>query len=462
MRLLSGILALTLALYAYDLPELPQVSTAHFQSTIRNQILKAQHDAAAHPRDPKAVGAFAMTLHAYQQYEAAERAYSLAHLLDAQNFDWLYLLGAVQMQLGKFDDAAKSFRSALQIHADTAAELRLAQSLTAIPRWDEAGVVYRHILEGHPDSPQAFYGLGRVQSAAGDHASAAQSYAKACDLFPSYGAAHFALAGELRRLGRMAEAEQHLSEYAKAMTVEPPLDDPLFKRIHELNQGVQVHIQRGMELEKAGNLSEAIREEEEALAVDPDNVQVHVNLVSLYGRTGDATKAKQHFDAAIKLNPGRPDAWYDYGVLLFSDRNYVEAERAFNQAVKIDPYYAEAHNNLGVIYEQQGRLDDAAGEFRKAIDDRPDFPLARFHLGRILVNQEKYPEAIEQFQKTLQPEGEQTPVYLYALAATYARAGDREHAFSYMEKAREAAVAHGQSQLLTSIDRDLKALRGER
>lgn len=459
MRLLFGLLAISLFVSASSLPELPSVSAANFQPAIRNQIEKAHRDAAAHPDDSNAVGSFAMTLHAYEQYPAAERTYLRAHLLDTRNFDWLYLLGAVQMQLGKFDEAAKSFQAALQIRPDLAASLRLAQSLTSIPKWDEAASVYKHILEQHPESPQAFYGLGRVQSALGDHAAAAQSYGKACDLFPSYGAAHFALARELRRLGRSADADQQLSTYEKVSTIEPPLDDPLFKRIRDLNGGSQIHIQAGMEFEKAGKVDEAIHEEEEALAIDPDNVQVHVNLLSLYGRKGDHSKAKQHFDAAIRLNPGRSDAWYDYGVLLFRERSFAEAEQAFRRAVEIDPSYAEAHNNLGVIYEQQGRMEDAAQEFRAAIADRPDFPLARFQLGRILVNQEKYSEAIEQFSKSLVPADDKTPVYMYALAATYARAGDREHALAYLHKARDAALAYGQSQLIASIDRDLNSLK---
>src|SRR5689334_392013 len=118
MRFLFGLLAIAVSLQAYSLPELPSVSTANFQPAIRNQIEKAQHQAAAHPEDSTAVGAFAMTLHAYEQYPAAERAYLRAHLLDTRNFDWLYLMGAVQMQLGEFDDAAKSFQAALQIRPD--------------------------------------------------------------------------------------------------------------------------------------------------------------------------------------------------------------------------------------------------------------------------------------------------------------------------------------------------------
>jgi tetratricopeptide (TPR) repeat protein len=146
----------------------------------------------------------------------------------------------------------------------------------------------------------------------------------------------------------------------------------------------------------------------------------------------------------------------------FSRGRITPAPKRHFKALDINPDYAEAHNNLGAIYEQQGRLDDAAKEFRQAIEDRPDYPAARFHLGRILVNGRRYDEATRQFLRALSPEDDQTTVYLYALAATYARAGDRAQALAYFQKAHDAAVAHGQSQMLTSIDRDLKTLHDER
>ena len=140
-------------------------------------------------------------------------------------------------------------------------------------------------------------------------------------------------------------------------------------------------------------------------------------------------------------------------------KHFDEAEKAYLRALQINPDYAEAHNNLGAIYEQLGRLADAQEEFRAAIRDRPDYPLARFHLGRILVNEQKYDEAIQQLQRALTPEDDKTPVYLYALGATYARAGDRAHAIEYLQRAQDAASRYGQSELLVSIDRDLRALQ---
>jgi tetratricopeptide (TPR) repeat protein len=451
---------LACALYGADMPELPVVNTSGFLPVIRTQIEQSAAAARAHPHDPEAVGMLAMTLHAYNQYDTAAPVYSRAHLLDPRNFDWIYLLGAVEMAQGQFDAAVESFRNALQIRSeDLVTELRLADSLTALAKWDDAGSHYHRILDRRPDSAQAWYGLGRVQTAKREHAAALQSYAKACELFPAFGAAHFALAGELRLLGKKAEMGQHLAVYSKNATVEPPLEDPLFQRIHELNKGAQTRLQRAAALEKAGLLKEAVGENEAALAVDPRNVQAHINLISLHARMSDPVKAQQEFESAIALDPGRSDAWYNDGVLLFQQQNYAGAEKAFRKALDINPDYAEAHTNLGAIYERLDRLDDAAKEFRKAIADRPDYPLARYHLGRILVNGRKYDEAIQQFLRALSPEDDQTTVYLYALAATYARAGDRAHALAYFQKAHDAAAAHGQSQLLASIDSDLRTLR---
>lgn len=465
LSLLASALAFSAAGGQADarLPELPELKTAGFLPAIRTQIEEAEKAARAHPRDAAAVGNLAMILQAYEQYDSAERTYLRAKQLDPASFDWPYLLGAVQMSKGSFEAAAESFQSALRIRpGDFNTELRLGQMLVALAAWDKADSLYQRILTGHSDLPQAWYGLGRVKTAKGDHAGAAASYTRACALFPTYSAAHLALAGELRRLGRQSEAESNAADYSRNPAAEPPLDDPLFQRVRQLNHGVSLRIQHAAQLEKAGKLEEAIREHESALAIDPTNVQVHVNLISLYGRRGDPEKARQHFETATSLSPDRSDAWYNYGVLLFGQSRYPEAEAAFRRALTINPNYAEAHNNLGAIYEQQGRLDVATGEFRAAITARPDYPLARFHLGRIFVNQQKYEEAIQQLLRALQPEDDQTPLYLYALGAAYARAGDRGHALQYYQRAHDAASTHGQAQLLQTIDRDHKMLESER
>lgn len=218
------------------------------------------------------------------------------------------------------------------------------------------------------------------------------------------------------------------------------------------------HLKRGAALEREGKLLESIAAHEQALKLDPGFVQALVNLISLYGRTGQFARAQQAFRNAADINPDIPELHYNFGVLLTQQERMIEAASEFQTCLQLNPYYAEAHFNYAAIIESQGKLDDAAKHFRKAIENKSDFAAAYFHLGRILVNQDKLPEAITQFQQSLTPESEDTPRHWYALGATYIRAGDRAKGIQALREALKRATAMNQSQLVSSLERDLKSL----
>jgi len=104
------------------------------------------------------------------------------------------------------------------------------------------------------------------------------------------------------------------------------------------------------------------------------------------------------------------------------------------------------------------RLAEATEHYRAALANRPNFRMAHFNLGRILAHQGKNAEAIKHFLNTLTPEDESAPRFMYAIAATYARAGDRDSAIRYARGARQRASARGQTELLALIERDLRIL----
>lgn len=217
-------------------------------------------------------------------------------------------------------------------------------------------------------------------------------------------------------------------------------------------------LQRGTALERKGKLVESIAAHEQALKFDPGFVQVLVNLISLYGRTGQFEKAQQAFQKAVEINPDIPELHYNFGVLLAGQDRLSEAVTEFQTCLRLNPYYAEAHYNYGAIIESQGKLDEAAAHFRKAIENKPGYAVAHFHLGRILVNQDKLAEAIAQFQQSLTPESTETPRNLYALGATYIRAGEKTKGIQTLRDALKKAAAMNQTQLASSLERDLNLL----
>jgi tetratricopeptide (TPR) repeat protein len=448
---------------AQNLPALPTVAFENFEAEIREQVRKAYAAAQAKPRDAQASGWLGMTLHTYEQYEFAAICYERAHLLAPSEFRWAYYLGLTQAELGRQHEAATTFKAALKLDPNhLPSQLRLADALFAAGQASESQQFYELVLKRNANIAQAHYGLGRIAAASNNPTAAAMRFRKAIELFPEYGAAHYALGLALRDLGQTAEAQEALARSQQFKFSRPTLEDPLIIALAEMNAGASKHLKRGALLESAGQIAESIAEHERALEINPWLAQAHINLISLYGRTRQIEQAEKHYRAALNINPDLPDIHYNYGVLLTGQERTKEAAQAFQQCLQLNPYYAEAHHNYAALIQQEGKLEEAAKHFRKAIENKPGYRSAHFHLGRILVNQDKLKEAIEQFQQTLTPEDAETPLYLYALGATYIRAGERAKGIQHLQRALKQAEAHGQAQLAASLTRDLKQLEPEK
>jgi tetratricopeptide (TPR) repeat protein len=459
---LIGTLILVACSAAQERPailDLPLVGLDDFSAAVKWQIQQAYADVRARPDDDAAIGRLGMILQTYGLFQEAAVCYRRASHLAPSNFRWAYYLGTVESAGGHCEAAAAALRIAPQIALDyVPTRLRLANCLFASADWTGSEELYAAIVKQHPDSADAFYGLGRVRAARRDFTAAADAYSKACALFPEFGAAHYALALIYRTFGQDEKAKEQLQLFEKNRDAVPPSNDPLLKEVRALNLSATNQVQIGIELERQGSLEESVGAHEKALQIDPQMVQAHINLLELYGRLGQFQKAEEHYRAATRLEPGSVEAYYNYGVLLLSAQNYDQAEGAFRKATEIDPFHAAAHNNIGYLLEREGKIVEAAAEYRTAIDNKPNDRQAHFNLGRLLVNQHAYREGIQELQRTIEPDDENTPRYTYALGAAFARSGDRQNALRYIRQARDRAVARGQSGLIDSIERDLRTL----
>jgi tetratricopeptide (TPR) repeat protein len=442
---------------APGIPKLPPLDD--FSSGIRGQIQDAYADVRAHPDDDTAIGRLGMILQTYGLLQEAAVCYRRAVRLAPSTFRWFYYLGTVESASGHCAAAAAALRSAPRVAPDyVPAQLRLANCLLASADWNASDELYGAIVKQHPDNPDAYYGLGRVRTARHDFVGATEAYSKACALFPDFGAAHYALALIYRTLGQDEKAEQQLQLFQKNKDGAPPSNDPLLNEVRALNLSATSQVQIGIDLERQGRLEESVMAHEKALQIDSQMVQAHINLVELYGRLGQFDKAEEHYRAAARLEPGAVESYYNYGVLLLAAQKFEQAENAFRRAIEIDPFHAAAHNNMGYLLERRGQLTEATAEYRTAIDNKPSDRQAHFNLGRVLVNQHAYREGIQELEKTIEPEDEDTPRYIYALGAAFARSGDRQKALRYILRARDGAAARAQSGLVDSIDRDLRIL----
>jgi tetratricopeptide (TPR) repeat protein len=440
-----------------SLPDLPKLAMASFRPRIRDQVQKAYGEAQAKPQDADANGRFGMLLHAYEQYESAERCYRRARILAPDHLEWAYYLGLVESIGGRNEEAAAALREAVRL--DTSylpARAKLAEVLVNLNRVSESREVSLGALAQDPQFVPAYYWLGRAAAAEGNANESLESYRKACELWPSYGSAHYALALVYQKRGEAELAREHMAQYQKfKLDGDPQPEDRLLDQVRSLDNGALAHLMKGVDLEKAGQLDQAIAEHEQALAIDAKLAQVHANLIGLYARAGRPGQAEEQYRATIALNPNLPQSHYDFGVLLISHARYGEAEAAFRKALEFSPHYADAHNNLAVLLERRGRLDEAIRHYQAAIDNKPNNREAHFQLGRLLLMRNDNDGAILHFQQTLTPEDAETPRFLYALGAAHVKAGHFSSAAQYMEEAGRRAAALGQSQLAAEIEASL-------
>jgi tetratricopeptide (TPR) repeat protein len=444
-----------------SVPPLPRIVPETFPPSIRKKMQEAYTRALAHPLDPQANGQLGMILQAFNASDPrAEVCYRRALEFAPSTFRWVYYLALVQEEQKSYAEAVASFREVLALNPEyLPAELKLGQCLLRSGEVEGARSTFERALGHHQQSAQVYFELGRVDEARGNLNAASASFRKAIELFPHFGAAHYALALANQRLGKAAEVRTELALAEDYKVESPDAADPMMAELRSLYTDPQYFMALGLAFATRGRWEEAAAEHEKALLFDPHLLQAHVNLVSLYGHLGEFDKAEEHYRAAVVIAPKSPQVYYDHGILLMEQGKNTDAEAAFRKVLELDPGHANAHNNLGDILQREGGLEAAADEFRKAIESRPDFPQAHFNLGRILVNHGNYKEGIPELLKTLDTtDDEARPTYLYALGAAYVRSGDQQNGLLYLRKAREQAVAQRQSKLVESIDRDLRLL----
>jgi tetratricopeptide (TPR) repeat protein len=439
---------------------LPHLPLDQFPTSAREPVQQAYRRAEARPLDAEATGSLARVLQAWEQWDTAHQTYVRAQTLAPRAFEWRYLDAVVLQRLVRHQEAAERLRTALQLSPGyMPARVKLAEALFEAGALDESGGAYEALARVGETAPMGQFGLGRVAAAQGRHDAAIDHFRRAIELFPAWGAAHYALALSCRALGRQPEARQAMERHAQYGAQWPALADPVLARVSTVREDGRALLARGLKLAEAGDLQGAIEAHEAALARDPALAQVHVNLISLYGRTQQWAKGEAHYRALVAMGTDVGDGHYDYGVLLGSQGKWDEAAASYRRAIAINPHHARAHNNFGETLERRRDVAAALDEYRKAVASEPGFRLARFNVGRMLLATRKTDEAILEFEKLVEPRDAEAPRYLFGLAVALLRAGRKDDALHWAEDAHRLALEQKQPELAAAIARDLAQLK---
>jgi tetratricopeptide (TPR) repeat protein len=444
---------------AQTAPPLAAPALDLFPPAARDAIGRAYRDAAARPRDAAATGALARLLHAWEQWDTAHDVYRRAQALAPNAFEWHYLDAVALQKLARHADAAEQLQRAVALNpAFAPARVKLADALFEAGQLDQSTRLAGALVKDPATEPMGEYFLGRIEAALGRHDVAVRHLQRAVELFPEWGAAHYALGLSYRALGRRDDARVALERHARYGPLWPGIDDPVLAAVAALRDDGRATLARGITLAGRGDIPGAIAAHEAALVSDPTLSQAHANLIGLYGRTQQWSKAEAHYRALVAQGDVG-SAHYDYGVLLGLQQRWPEAAAAYRLAIAVNPQHAAAHNNLGEALERQGDFDGALAAYRQAVTSEPEFRVARFNAGRLLLRAGQTDEAIALLSRLTGSRDPDVPRAMFLLGVAHVRAGRTDEGREWATKARQLAIELGQAELAAAIARDLAAMK---
>jgi serine/threonine-protein kinase len=180
----------------------------------------------------------------------------------------------------------------------------------------------------------------------------------------------------------------------------------------------------------------------------------------------DWPAAEQHFQRAIELDPdyATAHAWYTWFLLVPTAR-FEEAEAEAKRVLKLDPLTPAIDVTLGFVYHIQQRDDEAIEACQRILELDPDHTSGNLWLGEAYLAHGLYSEAIATFERAGMFLGavagralayglsnqremsqkllddlahsirEGTPGTAAWMARSYAKLGEIDLAFEYLEKA---------------------------
>ena len=355
------------------------------------------------------------------ELEQAQEVFKI--VLDGQRDNVAALLGqaCVQFNFGRFQEALKLYKRALQVHPRCPASVRVGLGLCRLRlgEFKKAQQAFDRVLELDSHNVEALVASGLVDLNAGEEGRVHLGLEKmraAFEMYPyctmalNHLAGHYfftdqhymveqltdaALAGtdhilmkaqayyNLARSCHIKEDYEMAARYYRASTAE--LKNPREFILSYYGLG-QVHL-------KLGDWKSALANFEKVVDIHPDNCETLKAIGHILRQQGRKDKALEHFKKATRLNARDVDAWLEMGELLVSS-DFEGALESFQTAhsllVKSQEQVPLALlNNIGVLHFEKGELESAKQAYKQALGAGiwNDFSEGHFN-GDVLPNED--------------------------------------------------------------------------
>lgn len=205
----------------------------------------------------------------------------------------------------------------------------------------DAGRLYRAILQAQPNHPDANHNLGLLAVAVGKPLEAVPFFKLALDASPNN--------------------EQFWRSCVETLVASGCEEGIIFATqfTQKFPRITSAWLCLGAALGKAGKTEESLDAFGQASKLSSDDAQVHYNLGVALTAAGKLKSALESYQRALALDPSHAASAYNSGNVLIRLENFEAAETAFKQVIQKNPHNVSASCNLAALLTKAGKPDEA-------------------------------------------------------------------------------------------------------
>ena len=234
----------------------------------------------------------------------------------------------------------------------------------------------------------------------------------------------------------LADCYVLLEEYASTPSSETlPKARAVVQRALQIDESLaEAHAVLGMIEQNSWNFSEAEREHNRAIELNPNYATAH-HWYGFYLRLvrGRFDEAMAEIRLAQRLEPLSPVIGTNLAQVYINQGELYAAIEEANKALELDPNFPLAYGAVGVVYQRQGRYEEAIAELEKAVELSGGWSLPVAHLGVCYAVAGKRGRARATLKELEEKYGRREALGQH-VAGLYAALGDKNQAFAWLEK----------------------------